>query len=111
MKNINVRYDITIDFIEENYSNIKIKDIIEKNTNGKLIRTGKNTYTGIIYIDELKKHDILIKIEWENNEDENELDSEIGTNLEETKVPIPIEVSVSQYGNETIEEYVEEEQI
>ena len=109
VNNLNVRYDITLEFDEETYPNIQVQNILEQNQNCQIIRTGKNTYTGIILNDDTKVHNVSINLIWENNEENNELDTKIGNNLEERqKVSIPISICVSQYGNEQIEEYIEE---
>lgn len=108
-KNIDVRYDIKIENIEQIYPNIQIKEIIEENDNCNIIRTGKDTYTGLILNKNEKTHNLLINLIWENNEENNELDTEIGINLEERqKISVPITVYVSQYGNEELKEYIKE---
>jgi len=109
--NMDIRYDINLDMAvdQESYPTIQVQNVLEENQNCEIIRTGKNTYTGIILKQNAKQHDVLIKLIWENK-DENDLkDTAMGTDLEERqKISIPITISVSQYGNEEIEEYVEE---
>ena len=104
-KNLDIRYDITIELDEEVYPNIQIEDILEQNS--QIIRTGKNTYTGIILNENTKVHNISINLVWENIEENNERDTYIGTLEERQKISIPVTIYVSQYGNEPIEEYIE----
>lgn len=109
--NMDIRYDIKVDMAveQENYSTIQIQNVLEENQNCEIIKTGENTYTGIMLKENIKKHNISINFIWENNEENNKIDTTIGTNLEERqKISIPITISVSQYGNEEIEEYIGE---
>lgn len=107
-QNIIVRYDITIENIETTYPIIKIKDVLEENNNCKIIRTGENTYTGIILNQDAKVHNLLISLIWKNDEENNEKDTAIGTQEDRQTISVPITVYVSQYGNEQTKEYIEE---
>ena len=104
-KNLDIRYDITIELDEEVYPNIQVQNILEQNS--QIIRTGENTYTGIILKENTKVHNLSVNLIWEDVEENNEKDTYIGTLEERQKVSVPITIYVSQYGNEPIEEYIE----
>ena len=86
---------------------IKIVSIEEINQNNELIRTDESTYTGVITLNDIKEkkvNNIRVKITWLNDEENNKADTTMGT-IENYKINIPIEVDVTQYLGETIEEY------
>ena len=96
-----IRYDVTYDF--SNLSDSFSVDSISEINGGNLIRTGEYTYTGIIKLKDNKSNTIRTYLKWENNEDNNDTDSEIGTTIN-NNIVIPIVVDVSQYlGNNIIE--------
>ena len=100
-------YSITFDF--SLLSNSFIIDKIEETTSGNLIRTGSSTYSKVITLDEIKenaKNNVRVYIKWENNEENNEIDSQIGL-TKDNYINIPVTVIVSQYLGEVIEEYTE----
>lgn len=111
-----VVYDISLDFNELNISNsiqfaklVKVIDGVENQSD--IIRTGNNTYTGIITLEEieqLKKVTVRVYVEWkdDNTGKNDEEDSKLGNN-KDIKVAIPVEVNVSQYVGEEIIEYQE----
>ena len=114
MLGMDIRYDISIEevVIDENKLDINIKDVLEKNTNSNLIKTGENTYTGIITKNNIEQsiiHSLSINLIWENNEVNNEKDTELGmiTDDDLRKTQIEVVVKVSQYGNEELKEYTE----
>lgn len=104
---VSFRYDLTIDNSELS-SSFTIEQIEE--TNGFTItRTSVNTYSNIITLADIKngvKNNIRVHIKWQNNEENNASDTEIGLN-KEYFLNIPITINVSQYFNETLEPYVE----
>lgn len=104
---VSFRYDLTIDNSELS-SSFTIEQIEE--TNGfTIIRTSVNTYSNIITLADIKngvKNNIRVHIKWQNNEENNDSDTEIGLN-KEYFLNIPITINVSQYFNETLEPYVE----
>lgn len=107
-KNLDIRYDIVLEGINNEQSVLKIENIVEKNTNSSLVRTSVNTYTGIITADSLvKKHDVNISLIWENNEELNERDTELGTSKQRITEHMPVTVSVSQHMNEELNNYSE----
>lgn len=100
-----IKYDVTFDF--SNLSDSFVVDDISLTSGGTLYRTGEYTYSGIIKLNEESSNTIRTYIKWENNEDNNEEDSEIGK-VANNKINIPITVDVIQYAGETIEEYSED---
>jgi len=111
-KNTDIRYDIKVDLNieqEELYHNIKVMGVTEQNQMCEIIKTGENTYTGIITSDNTRKHDVKIQLIWENDEINNANDSKIGTNTQSRQqIKVPVTIDVMQYGNEEIKEYTEE---
>ena len=108
---VSVRYDISIDLEEVTNSKVKLVSVEkENNTNNQIIKTDQNTFTGIIPLEEINKGNIetiKIKFYWENDEENNEVDSEIGTILN-SKIQIPIKIDLSQYLGEEIKVFSEE---
>ncbi|MCF0125984.1 MAG: hypothetical protein HUJ68_09595 [Clostridia bacterium] len=111
-----VRYDIEIDFgllnIDDDikFTSIKrIVDGIEKEEG--ITRTDETKYSGTISLDEITNDKIVtirFYLKWFEDETEegNEGDSTIGTTWVRT-IDIPVNIEVSQYFGEEIEEYVE----
>jgi hypothetical protein len=104
---VSVRYDITIDEIST--SQVKLDSIVLANgSSGTLIKTDENVYTGIMKLSETTKQagsaTITIKVIWENDENNNEKDTEIGTQ-KNYKVEVPIHITFSQYLGEEVVEY------
>ena len=100
-----ILYSITFDFSQV-VGSITI-DKIEELTSGNLIRTGKNTYSKIITLEEIENkviNTIRVHIKWNNIEENNEEDSKIGT-IKDNFISIPVSVSVIQYLGEPVEEY------
>lgn len=106
-----IRYDITIENIESILDLISIKNL---KTDTNLIKTDKNTYSGVINLDSVKDlTSIQIYILW-NNENEtdekNSLDTEIGIQ-KNASIKIPVSIEVSQYLGEELVEYIEETEL
>ncbi len=100
-----IRYDVTFDFSSLN-SNIVVSSI-EEVYSGNLIRTGDDTYSKVITLDDILNNisnTIRVYIKWDNNEDNNDSDSEIGSIIN-NYISIPVTVSVSQYLGEDIVSY------
>ncbi len=100
-------YSITFDF--SLLSNSFIIDKIEETTSGNLIRTGSSTYSKVITLDEIKenaKNNVRVYIKWENNEENNEIDSQIGL-TKDNYINIPVSISAMQYLGEPVDEYIE----
>lgn len=101
---VSIRYDITINKEEISKTGAIINSVKEIQNNKDLILTGENTYTGVIWLNDIKnkqKDKLEFSIIWENIEENNENDTSIGTK-EKPKINIPIEVKVYQYLGEVI---------
>lgn len=101
---VSVRYDIDFDFSEFENTNIVVTSIEEIN-NKTIVKTGTNKYTGVIPLSEIKNgvtNTIRVNVKWDNNEDNNEFDSELGA-VPNNEMNIPVFINVSQYLGETIE--------
>ncbi len=103
-------YEITLDMTNLKNSEFQISEI--KEVNGKnLIRTGEHTYVGIIPLTEIQtntKHEIEVSVVWNNKEENNKADYELGSraNLE---IDVPVTVVARQYdGTENFTEYNED---
>ena len=105
---VSLQYTIKIDnskFTESNDINLKIKKII---LNGIEYAYTTNTITTLVDPDDpensetqsnspvIRKDQLLVKVEWENNEEFNEKDSEIGR-VPNNVISLPISISVLQY--------------
>ena len=95
-------YNIDFDFTNLS-SSLKISSIEELNGNNLLL-SNIDTYSGVILLsDDNKIHTIRVTLFWENNEDNNEQDSLIGT--ENKVINIPISVNILQYLGEELSIY------
>lgn len=106
---VSIRYDISIDDTNIEESQIKLVSVVEKTGKNTLIKTGKNIYTAVILLENIKEDysdDIEVFFTWDNNENNNEQDTKIGT-VYNSNISIPITVKATQYLGETIEEYAE----
>lgn len=106
---VSLRCDIAFDFsaFSGNMSVSNIEEINQKN----LIRTGENTYTSVISLEEIENEEtstIRVYIKWENKEEANEEDSIIGS-TKDNYLSIPVDVLVTQYLGEEIQAYTKEE--
>lgn len=100
-----IRYDVTFDFSSLN-SNIVVSSI-EEVYSGNLIRTDVNTYSKVITLDDINNNIsniVRVYIKWDNNEDNNDSDSSVGSILN-NYISIPVTVSASQYLGEDIVSY------
>ena len=105
--NVAIKYSIKLNQLNLVNDKIKIISIEEINQNNELIKTDESTYTGIITLSDIKEkkiNNIRVKITWLNDEENNKADTTMGT-IENYKINIPIEVDITQYLGETIEEY------
>lgn len=105
--NVAIKYSIKLNQLNLINDKIKIVSIEEINQNNELIKTDESTYTGIITLSDIKEkkiNNIRVKITWLNDEENNKADTTMGT-IENYKINIPIEVDITQYLGETIEEY------
>ncbi len=102
---VSVRYDITFDFSELSTS-LVVEDIVE--LNGRtLVRTGENVYSGVIALNEINNgafSSVRVNIKWDNDESNNDIDTEIGMNVNGS-ISIPVQIDVTQYLGEELVEY------
>ena len=105
---VSVKYIIDFDFsIIENYDFIET-EVIDL-TDGDVIKTDVNQYTGVLDIEEIKKGQtktLRVNLTWKNDEENNEQDSTLGLN-EDSKLTIPVNVKLTQYTSEEIVPYNE----
>ena len=105
-------YDNYLYFILDFAIIIRVRRILRKyeEKNGyNLIKTGPNTYSNVITLNEIKENktnNIRVHIKWNNNEENNDKDTEIGL-TENNTLNIPVSITVLQYSGEKIEPYVE----
>lgn len=107
---VSIRYDISIDDSSLNGQQIKLVSVEETNNKNRIVKTAENTYTAVILLENIVENyndTIKITFVWENDENYNSNDTEIGT-VYNSNIKIPVTVHASQYLGETIEEYVEE---
>ena len=100
-----IRYDISFDFSSLN-DKIVVSGI-EEITSGNLVRTGKNTYSKVITLNEIKNgitNTIRVYIKWDNSDDES--DSAIGSVINNF-INVPVTIVVYQYLGEKIDIYNE----
>ena len=97
-------YSITFDFTKISDS-ITIEKI-EETTSGNLIRTGENTYSKVMKINDNPINNIRVYIIWENKEENNDIDSLVGL-TKDNYINIPVSISAMQYLGEEIIEYQE----
>ncbi len=101
---VSIIYELKLDTKNINSTNIRIDEVKETNTGNNLVQTDMNTYTGIISLDDIKNNvtnNIQVTLLW--HDDGNE-DINIGE-IPEYKINIPVEVKVSQYLGEELQEY------
>ena len=101
---VSFRYDITVDRSVITNQELTIPDLEVTNKTKDLIKTGENTYTGLVLLTEIVENyeDIIgLRVEWVNDDTNNEVDTELGTNPI-TGIPLPISIRFSQYLGEEI---------
>ncbi len=106
---VSIIYEITFDFTSLS-SNITVEKIEEINGR-EIIKTGPNTYSNYITLDDINnnvKDTIRVHIKWNNDEENNENDTNIGI-IKNNSIKIPVSITVSQYLNDIIEPYNEQE--
>lgn len=110
-----VIYDLEFDFSSLDINNsLKFDKIVRVKNDGTeepIIRTGINTYSSLITLDQISKKEletVRIYIVWENDDSEenNKFDSETGL-IQNLNLKIPVQALVNQYLGEEIIEYKE----
>lgn len=98
---VSFAYEITINTSSLENNEFKITSVSE--TNGKeFIQTGENTYVGIARLADNtngQKYNIEINVTWNNNENNNTSDYELGKKAE-IEVNLPISINITQYTGE-----------
>lgn len=109
-----VRFDVTLDV-----SGLSAYDAINftavyrvingEEVSANMVRTGDHTYSGVISLDDVKEgiaSTMRFYIGWEEDETEegDESDTQLG-NIKDITAKLPVNVVISQYSGETLEEY------
>lgn len=112
-----IQYDVTLDTSELSLINSIRLESAALIVNGVedvtgIVRTGENTYSGIIDLDDVKDETtstVRFYIRWEDDGTgvNDNTDTAIGL-TQNISAEIPVQVVVSQYRGETLEEYEEE---
>lgn len=96
-----IKYDVILDFSMINNPEIRFLSLEE--TNGKkLIKTGEDKYTGVLTLEDIDNNridNLLVKLVWNNNEENNENDSAMPSTFD-----IPVIIKFEQYLGEEIVE-------
>lgn len=104
-----VRYDFVLDLTGVS-DIVSISAKLEKDSGaGTLVKTGPNTYSGILTLSEVQagdKAEISCYVTWHNDETKNDIDTAGGSTYG-TIMGFNASVTVSQYLGELIEPYVE----
>lgn len=103
---VSIKYELVYDveYLQSINSAFKITKI-EELTSNNLVLTDKDTYTGVINLEDInsnKKHVIRTHIEWEDNEENN--DNDYLTGSSSISFELPITINVTQYLGEEIKE-------
>ena len=101
---VSIMYEIKFDTTDINATNIRIDSVKETMAGNTLIKSDSNPYVGIISLDDIKNNltnNIQVTLFWcdDGNEDIN-----IGS-IPNHKINIPVQVKVSQYLGEEIQEF------
>ena len=109
-----VRFDVTLDvtglsaYEAINFTSAS-RVVNEEEVSEGMVRTADHTYSGIISLDDVKNgipSTMRFYIGWEEEETEegDESDTQLG-NLKDITTKLPVNVVISQYSGETLEEY------
>ncbi len=103
-----IRYDVTFDFSNLDSEQFVIDRIVEID-NKPIVRTDENTYSNIITLAEINSNQtntIRVYLDWINNENNNEKDSNLGK-VHNNVINIPVDVTITQhFSGETLPQYV-----
>lgn len=103
---VSVRYDITIDDTVLDETDIKLKSVTEIEKATPLVRTGENTYTGLILLEDILDAGFLnrvkITLEWEVDENNPDINPD---DIDALEIGLPITVKVTQYLDDEIVPY------
>ena len=101
-----VKYTLNLDLSETGYED-NIRFAIDGLDTIGIIRTGEHDYTGVISLDDIEDGETLslrIYVYWDNDEDYDEADTEIGL-VHGNSLKVPIGFHASQYLGEAITPY------
>lgn len=102
---VSIKYEVTFDLANLEKTKVQIDSIEETILGKELIKTGENTYTGVISLAEIRqgiKNEITVNLSWKEDETTNVEDTLIGSS-ENSQIEIPVSIKVSQYLGEEIE--------
>ena len=102
-------YELELEIDDLDNDEFEIHSVTE--TNGhSVVRTGERTYSGIVSLADINNHEkvnIEVNIVWNNNENNNDKDYELGKKAE-TEVYIPVRINLKQYhGTEVLTPYID----
>ena len=102
-------YELELEMEDLDNDEFGISSVTE--TNGHtIVRTGEKTYSGIALLSDINNGDtynLEINILWNNNENNNDKDYDLGSRAED-EVYIPVSINLRQYhGTEVLTPYVE----
>lgn len=101
---VSIRYDILFDTSLVEAENIKLAKVEKADEEDELVKTGENTYTGVISLSDIKqgkKDKIEVILNWEDIDMYDYQDTELGK-VKGNKISIPITVTITQYLGEDI---------
>lgn len=104
---VSFKYEITID-LTDFQDQLSISSITETGGN-ELVQTGKYSYTGVFALKDIqnkKKHNIELKINWQDKEENNNSDINLGLEAQDG-LNLPVTFHATQYRTgDIIEEYI-----
>lgn len=105
MNDTSIRYDILFDFSRLNRRQFSVDSIVEVDSKN-IVRTGQYTYSNIMLLNSVDTNTVRVTITWMNDENNNELDSNLGLVLNNS-IHIPITVTITQHEEgESLTEYI-----
>lgn len=93
---VSIIYTINFDFSK--ISDSFVIEKVEETTSGNLTKIDDNTYSKVLKLKD-KKNNIRVYLKWENKEENNEIDSQVGL-TKDNYINIPITISALQYTGE-----------
>lgn len=99
---VSIKYDIAFDF--SGLSPNLVIDSIQETTGDEVIETGENEFSNVFLLEEIKANKIntiRVNLKWENMEEYNETDTQMGM-IENNKISIPMSIRVIQYMGEEL---------
>ena len=102
-------YELELEIEDLDNDEFQVHSVTE--TNGHtIVRTGEKTYSGIVTLTDIANEELInieVNVIWNNNEDNNDKDYELGIKAG-AGVYIPVRINLTQYhGTEVLTPYVE----